>query len=190
MLAESREARGEAWEARPGRALRRGLTEDTTGGKILAARPSAALGRLLVDAQELRTAAGTERAMAGVLVVMIVLSGLGMLVSYRHARLEAVRERVKSNLSAIDQALTQFAILNGGRYPHRLDDLLSFRRGFIVDPHLPRDPWGRLYVYEPPGADSHPPRVICYGRNGVLGGSGADEDFDSLSLRETGTPHR
>ena len=44
---------------------------------------------------------------------------------------------------------------------------------------LPRDPWGRSFVYESFG---NPPRILSYGADGVPGGEFFDSDLSNASL--------
>ncbi len=46
---------------------------------------------------------------------------------------------------------------------------------------VPRDPWGNEYEYISPGAHGDYD-IICYGRDGMEGGEGADADIKSWEL--------
>ncbi len=43
---------------------------------------------------------------------------------------------------------------------------------------LPRDPWGNVYLYDPP-SDGQEYRIYTYGADGEQGGEGDNRDFDN-----------
>ena len=93
--------------------------------------------------------------------------------------------KVNADLFAIDRALEEFAIANGGRWPESLVALIApDAKGntYLDCSRLPRDPWGREYLYEPPGPGNPKPRVLTYGKDGKPGGKGDDADVDNLSI--------
>jgi general secretion pathway protein G len=49
--------------------------------------------------------------------------------------------------------------------------------GYIKD--LPKDPWGRPYLYRVPGPEGAPFAVLSLGADGQPGGSGRDADITS-----------
>jgi general secretion pathway protein G len=49
---------------------------------------------------------------------------------------------------------------------------------------VPADPWGREYLYDPPGEDQKRPRVYTLGADGKVGGAGEDADVDSWTMRD------
>lgn len=92
----------------------------------------------------------------------------------------------KSDISAICQAITNYAVENSGKYPERLEDLLTpddSGHAYFDRSTLPKDPWKNEYVYEPPqGGQKF--RVISYGRDGQPGGEGDDRDIDSQTMND------
>ncbi len=44
---------------------------------------------------------------------------------------------------------------------------------------VPMDPWGNPYIYSPPGSDNANISIICYGKDGVAGGTGENEDISN-----------
>lgn len=51
--------------------------------------------------------------------------------------------------------------------------------GYIESRILPKDPWGREYVYVVPGPDGQPYEVLSYGSDGDPGGEGDAADVSS-----------
>jgi general secretion pathway protein G len=98
----------------------------------------------------------------------------------------ATVSKAKVDITMIESAVKECAIANGGKYPSHLEDLLTpdFNgRTYLQGTRPPRDPWGRVYRYDPPGPDRPLPRVYTYGRDGRPGGEGDDADIDNLSIR-------
>lgn len=42
---------------------------------------------------------------------------------------------------------------------------------------IPKDPWGNPYIYSRPGSDNANISIISYGKDGVGGGTGENEDI-------------
>jgi general secretion pathway protein G len=97
--------------------------------------------------------------------------------------------KAKADIIAIDSALKEYAIMNGGKYPDSLAVLVvpdANGRKFLESKALPRDPWGHEYLYDPPSAQHPEPRVYSYGKDGKPGGEGEDADIDNASLKDAG----
>lgn len=74
--------------------------------------------------------------------------------------------RARADVLAIGMAVEEYAMNNRRKYPATLDDLIrpdaqGYR--YLNQTRLPRDPWGREYVYVP----GNPPNVLTHGRDGV-----------------------
>ena len=124
---------------------------------------------------------------AGFSLAVIVIFGPTAVVPKLMDRLaDAKWGKVKSDIAAIDSALMQFAINNGGQYPDTLESLVTpdvNNRTYLDRTTVPRDPWGSDYAYEPPsGLEEH--RVICYGADKQPGGEGDDRDVDNIMLNQ------
>ena len=93
----------------------------------------------------------------------------------------------RADITSIVTALTEYAINNSGHYPEDLEPLVTPDANghkYLEWPGegIPKDPWGREYIYEAP-REGHPrPRVTTLGRDGQLGGTGEDADLDSDKL--------
>jgi general secretion pathway protein G len=86
----------------------------------------------------------------------------------------------RSELAALRTALEQYAVMNGGRYPHDLEALMlpdENGAALLEGWEFPVDPWGAPYRYDPPGPDRAEPRVYTYGADGLPGGEGEDADL-------------
>ena len=126
------------------------------------------------------------------LEIMVVVFILGLLATVVAPRLlgrtdDARVTAAHANLKSIEQALNLYRLDNGG-YPtteQGLEALVekpalapaprAWRTGGYLD-HVPRDPWGRPFVYVLVGADRF--ALASLGRDGVEGGDGYDRDLD------------
>ena len=102
------------------------------------------------------------------------------------------RVRAQGDIAAIESALKEYSIHNGGDFPDRLEALVTpdvSGLTYLDTTRLPKDPWGHGYLYEPPVPGQPQPIVCSYGGDGQPGGGGEDADIDNLSiLRETDSP--
>ena len=104
---------------------------------------------------------------AGLLVTLLVPN---LIRAYSRGQ----QSRAQVDVESLCTALEAYAAGHGGRYPESLEAL--------SEPRLLHDPWGRAYRYEPPSAERSWPDVYSLGRDGLPGGSGADEDVHPLRL--------
>ena len=51
--------------------------------------------------------------------------------------------------------------------------------GPYMDQDIPKDPWGRDYIYRFPGEHGDGPDILCYGQDGQAGGDGTNADIVS-----------
>lgn len=103
-------------------------------------------------------------------------------------RSAAMRGRAKADIVAIESALEHYAINNSRRYPDTLVPLVTpdvNGATYLNTRTMPKDPWENDYVYEPPSIGYPHPRILTLGRDGLLGGTGDDEDIDNLAIRES-----
>jgi len=105
----------------------------------------------------------------------------------------ASHKKAEADIVAIRNAVTEYAVANGGKFPDSLQDLVTpdvHGRTFLDTRTLPKHPWGRAYLYDPPGPGNPQPRVLSYGKDGDPGGEGDDADIYSDSLgggKQSGT---
>jgi len=134
----------------------------------------------------------TQRAgftLAEMMVVIVIIGLLATLVvpNVLQRFAFASRKKAEADILAIDSSLKEYAIANGGKYPDSLEALVTADvngHTFLDQPHIPKDPWGNEYMYEPPGPGQPLPRVMSYGKDGQPGGEGDDADMDTASIRE------
>jgi general secretion pathway protein G len=113
------------------------------------------------------------------LVVPAVVSKLGI----------ANEKKAQADIVSIYNAVSEYAILNNGKYPDSLEALVTpdeNGRTLLEAETVPIDPWGNPYAYEPAGPGQPRPRVICYGKDGQPGGEGEDGDFDNVTIKNPG----
>ena len=95
-----------------------------------------------------------------------------------------------TDIQAIMQSLTEYAINNKGSYPSSLQPLVTpdtnghcYLEGY--NQKIPRDPWKREYLYEPPTPEHPKPHVYSLGADGKRGGTDDDADIDSDRIVES-----
>ena len=123
------------------------------------------------------------------IMVVIVLIGLLATVVVPNV-LQRLRTgqvgKAKADIVAIESALNDYAIQNNGRYPDSLEPLITPDANgltFLDRETLPKDPWDKEYVYEPPGPGQSKVIVKTLGADGVPGGDGQDADFDNIMIK-------
>ena len=129
--------------------------------------------------------------------LMVVMVILGILVAAILPNVIGKREKAnvtkaKTDIFAIENFLQQF-YLDVGRYPTEEeglrvlyyepeDDADKWGGPYPLKP-IPKDPWGREYVYRCPGVVTNMAyEVLSYGKDGEEGGE--DEDADITSWGE------
>lgn len=129
-----------------------------------------------------------------ILVVIVILGVLAaLIVPNVIQRPDEARATVaKSDIAAIMQALKIYR-LDNQRYPTTEQGLAAlvtkpdlppvppnWKGGGYLE-KLPKDPWGRPYVYINPGVRGEI-EVMSFGADGQAGGSGVDGDIGSWDL--------
>jgi general secretion pathway protein G len=128
-----------------------------------------------------RSAAGFSLAEMMVVIVIIGLL-VGVVAPNVMQKLFQANETVaKADINTIEQAITQFAMNNGGSFPDSLEQLLDDGNGesYFKTKSIPKDPWSMEYMYDPPsspGEDDY--RIYTYGADKVAGGEGKNKDID------------
>ncbi len=131
--------------------------------------------------------------------LLVVVTILGILVAVVGVRVirhpdRARRTAAKAQIANFKQALDEFNI-NTGIFPGMDEGLKALvERPMNADiaeswegPYLdkiPKDPWGREYVYRQPGMNNTDYDIICYGKDGVEGGEGVSKDVTNHTLDE------
>ena len=125
--------------------------------------------------------------------ILIVLAGIGVpcvlafgflavfVVPNVLKRLEvAQRSKAEVDLMSLESAAREYRIMNRGAWPDSLADLVTpdvNGRKFLEGAAVPVDPWGFPYRYDRPRTSDEPPHVYSLGRDGAVGGDGADADI-------------
>ena len=122
------------------------------------------------------------------IVVVVIIGLLAGLVLPQFIRQEekAKLKATRAQIELLGTALDTFR-LDIGRYPTTEEGLQALRQkpatldrwdGPYIKKELPRDPWGKPYVYKSPG-DHGPYDIISYAADGVPGGEGDNRDITS-----------
>jgi general secretion pathway protein G len=129
-----------------------------------------------------------------ILVVIVILGVLAaLIVPNVLSRPDEARATVaKSDIAAIMQAVKLYR-LDNQRYPTAEQGLVAlvakpeqppvppnWKAGGYLE-KLPKDPWGRPYVYINPGVRGEI-EIMSFGADGQAGGSGIDTDIGSWDL--------
>lgn len=126
--------------------------------------------------------------LAELMVVIVIIGLLATLVVPNVVRKLKVAfgGKVKADIIAIEDALNEYAVMNG-RYPDSLEALVTpDEQGYTIlnRTTIPLDPWKNEYQYEPPSGTETRPRIYTLGADGAPGGEGEDADIDNWSIRD------
>lgn len=101
-------------------------------------------------------------------------------------RTDCSKHKARADIQTIAWAAEQYALEHEGAFPSSLLDLVTpDENGFsyLRTETVPRDRWGREYLYFPPGVFG-PEAVVCtLGSDAAPGGKGEAQDLDNLALR-------
>jgi general secretion pathway protein G len=125
------------------------------------------------------------------MVVIVIIGLLATLVVPNVIQKIAVAfgGKAKSDIVAIESALKEYAITNGGKYPDSLEVLVTPDANghtYLEGKRIPKDPWKNEYQYDPPSPGHPEPRVYSFGKDGQPGGEGDDADISNETIRENG----
>ena len=126
--------------------------------------------------------------LAEMMVVIVIIGLLATLVVPNVMRnfLQGQQGKAKADITAIVNAITEYAMANGGRYPDSLEILVTPDVNgytFLNQKKVPKDPWNNEYQYEPPQQGQPDPRVYTLGKDGQPGGEGDAADIDNFIIR-------
>jgi general secretion pathway protein G len=127
--------------------------------------------------------------LAEMMVVIVILGLLATLVVPNViAKLNtAFKGKAVSDITAITNALNEFAMNNAMKYPDTLEALVTPDTNgntYLNMKKVPLDPWKNEYQYEPPRAGQPQPRVFTNGKDGQPGGEGDDADIDNFMIAD------
>jgi len=124
--------------------------------------------------------------------LMVVIVILGILATLAVQNVPAILSRafggaVKANITAICTAVDTFVILNNGRHPESLEQLVTPDENgetILKGTKIPSDPWGAEFQYEPPMSGTRGYRIYTFGKDGTPGGQGDDKDIDNWMIED------
>jgi len=124
--------------------------------------------------------------LAELMVVIVILGLLATLVVPQVVgKLQrAFGGKAKADIHALHEALKDYWI-NNQRYPDSLQELVIPDENGIryIEQHaVPKDPWQREYLYEPPYPGQAEPKVYTLGADGAPGGDGENADISNFTL--------
>lgn len=133
------------------------------------------------------------------LELMVVVVILGILATYVAPRFmgrtdDARSVKAKVDIAALETILKLYR-LDNGHYPTTEQGLMALiekpatepiplnwkEKGYLEKAKMPKDPWGREYLYFSPGVNGEYD-VISYGADGIAGGEGKNKDINSWEL--------
>ncbi len=133
------------------------------------------------------------------LELMVVVVILGILATYIAPRFMGRAEDAKAVKAKVDIAALETSLklykLDNSNYPTTEQGILALiekpstepapmnwkEKGYLAKARIPKDPWGREYLYLCPGVhDDYD--IISYGADGAPGGDGKNRDINSWEL--------
>jgi len=135
-----------------------------------------------------RNARKSGFSLAELMVVIVILGLLATLVVPKVVSSlgRAFQGKVKADITVISNALSEYAVVNGTRYPETLEELVMPDENgftFLNAKSIPLDPWGNEYQYDPPMPGEPEPRVYTLGKDGQVGGEGENSDISNFTLQ-------
>ena len=131
------------------------------------------------------------------LMVVVIILGIlaGMIVPRYMGRTDDAKiVKARMDISAIETSLKLYR-LDNGFYPTTEQGLRALieqpttepvpvkwsENGYLDKRTVPKDPWGREYLYLCPGVNGDYD-ILSYGADGAPGGEGKDQDIKSWEL--------
>ena len=124
--------------------------------------------------------------------LMVVIVILGLLATLAVQNVPAILRRafggtVKANITTICQAVDNFVVLNNGRHPESLEQLVTPDENgetILKGRKVPQDPWGAAFLYDPPMSGTRGYKVYSLGKDGIPGGEGEDMDITNWMIED------
>lgn len=153
---------------------------------------TALLRRLLLMRESLASERGIT--LIELMIVITIIGILSLIVIPRFmdipqkARVEAAKQQIASFSLALDRYN-----LDNGVYPTTEQGLRALvekpstdpapmnysEGGYLKKKEIPKDPWGREYLYRSPGEQGNDYEIMSYGADGKEGGEGTNTDIKS-----------
>lgn len=123
--------------------------------------------------------------LAEMMAVIVIIGLLATIVvpNVLDKWVEAAKTKARVDIATLSQALTEYAVRNGGQFPASLEALAQpdeAGHSFLQSRVLPTDPWKHEYGYEPPNPSSGEPRPRVYSL-GPDGQASTNDDLDNLT---------
>lgn len=126
-----------------------------------------------------------------IIIVVIILSLIAALVGPRlFKKVEKSKQQItKTQIVMIENSVKMFK-LDTGRYPTTEEGLkvllentggISNWDGPYLEKGIPRDPWGKDYVYTYPGKN-YTFEIVSLGADGLPGGEGENKDITNWEM--------
>ncbi len=130
------------------------------------------------------------------MVVVVILGILATYIAPRYiGRTDDVKiVKAKADIASLETSLKLYR-LDNGNYPTTEQGLLALvekpttdpvpqkwsEKGYLEKSRVPKDPWGREYLYLSPGVhDDYD--IISYGADGAPGGEKKNQDINSWEI--------
>jgi general secretion pathway protein G len=117
------------------------------------------------------------------LEIMVVITIIGIVMSIVGVAVMKQLEKSKKDAACLqirnfEEALDHYK-LEKGTYPSTEEGLAALiQAGKLKGKAVPKDPWGRDYIYIYPGVNNQDgPDIMSYGADGREGGTGDGEDL-------------
>jgi general secretion pathway protein G len=119
-------------------------------------------------------------AVLGLIVCIAAMLGVQLNTVEYSTRVLTARAQINGFMGALDAYKS-----DTGGYPSTEEGLAALRirprsvpdwQGPYLRSDIPRDPWGREYIYNFPGAHGPGPDIVSYGADGRPGGKGENSD--------------
>ena len=138
--------------------------------------------------KHLRRHAQAGFSLAEMMVVIVIIGLLATLVvpSVMKNLFTANETVIATNCRTIASAVEQYAIDHSFQYPDTLDQLYeedANGQSYLKGGSVPKDPYRNTYLYDMP-TDGDNFRVYSYGKDGVQGGEGENQDIDQYWKNE------
>jgi general secretion pathway protein G len=148
--------------------------------------------RLLLLGKSLKSSAGFS--FIEIMIVVVIIGILTALIAPKimdfpnKAKVSAAKQQIEN----LKLALSMYNNDNG-TYPSTEQGLLALvqkpnneplptnynEKGYLDKKQVPKDPWGRDYVYKSPGDHGNDFEIMSYGADGKDGGEGYNTDIKS-----------
>ena len=120
--------------------------------------------------------------MVELMAILIIIGLLAALVTTKVAsKIDQARiTTTKANLKVLHNAVNQFK-MDTGRFPSEdVGDVSRYEEGgYLETTEIPKDGWGRDFIYERYPESGKPFVIKSYGADGEEGGEGNDADLYS-----------